>query len=74
MQPASRLNCLSAGSVSLTAVSQFSLFLKADPGLNCLSAGSVSLTRELLAWWSSEPQRLNCLSAGSVSLTGNPLG
>ncbi len=64
------LNCLSAGSVSLTRL-RVGKSKSASVCLNCLSAGSVSLT-------SVEDARhphpvhgpgLNCLSAGSVSLT-----
>src|SRR5581483_11033291 len=66
--PPTGLNCLSAGSVSLT--SMFLHCLETVQGLNCLSAGSVSLTkgeraRQADGWVHS----LNCLSAGSVSLT-----
>ncbi len=38
------LNCLSAGSVSLTAAERRKLRRAGRTGLNCLSAGSVSLT------------------------------
>ncbi len=64
------LNCLSAGSVSLTLLRRQQPAHQAAKGLNCLSAGSVSLTRITLGRTRS-PKRscLNCLSAGSVSLT-----
>ncbi len=39
------LNCLSAGSVSLTALRAVYGTAYVYPGLNCLSAGSVSLTQ-----------------------------
>ncbi len=43
--PTPSLNCLSAGSVSLTAaVRQYGMEIA---GLNCLSAGSVSLTERV---------------------------
>ncbi|SRR5581483_29318 len=64
-----RLNCLSAGSVSLT-LCRASVALYTGLGLNCLSAGSVSLTRRLAGITPLQRfARLNCLSAGSVSLT-----
>ncbi len=66
------LNCLSAGSVSLTRA-YITHAAHAVCGLNCLSAGSVSLTRRTrLEYWIGAKGRLNCLSAGSVSLTGAP--
>ncbi len=62
------LNCLSAGSVSLTP----GLARASSPAnfsrLNCLSAGSVSLTWRP-ATSAQNTRCLNCLSAGSVSLT-----
>src|SRR5581483_11574939 len=50
-----RLNCLSAGSVSLTRADRDSLAIHPQR-LNCLSAGSVSLTRIQCrhASWSAE--------------------
>ncbi len=62
------LNCLSAGSVSLTSVNSAARAVKI-PGLNCLSAGSVSLTTHHHLDTETGRRCLNCLSAGSVSLT-----
>src|SRR5579884_1114925 len=62
-----RLNCLSAGSVSLTRASNARKSVSCGC-LNCLSAGSVSLTR-LEKTSVEDSGGLNCLSAGSVSLT-----
>src|SRR5579884_3442401 len=63
-----RLNCLSAGSVSLTSTKTAEKN-NAAPRLNCLSAGSVSLTSLSPGDADVPANRLNCLSAGSVSLT-----
>src|SRR5579884_44020 len=62
-----RLNCLSAGSVSLTRASNARKSVSCGC-LKCLSAGSVSLTRHEKTSV-EDSGGLNCLSAGSVSLT-----
>ncbi len=64
-----RLNCLSAGSVSLTSVSiaPYNACLKKSQlpfGWVCFSNGGAEISS-----WTGQASRLNCLSAGSVSLT-----